>query len=185
VTKPLAASEIEQIHDVVVAIVLPYDEKILPNEYRDTALIESAAGRPFHTLFGEEAFPTLASKAAALFHALVCNHCFFNGNKRTAVVSLDIFLGMNNAIFVMASEDVYEMAKTTAKANEEGRPLSEVMADLTNWIGGAVFDVDQLKAALSGLDPASATQTSTGLVVRWLGYLTAALLQKLKDESPL
>ncbi len=83
----------------------------------------------------------------------------------------------------MTSEEVYEMAKTTARANEEGRPLSEVMANLTNWIGGAVFDADQLKAALSRLDPALLTQTSAGLVVRWLGYLTAAVLHKLNEDS--
>ena len=112
---------------------LPFDEQIGVGEYRDRALIESAAGRPFQTAFGSDVWPSISEKAAALFHSLACNHCFFNGNKRTAVIALDLFLVMNGHILTMTSE-VYKLFKATAKANHEGIPLSTVMEDLRSRI---------------------------------------------------
>ncbi|EGL81740.1 death-on-curing family protein [Caldalkalibacillus thermarum TA2.A1] len=62
---------------------------------KDQGLLESAVYRPQQTVFGQEAYPTLFEKAAALFESLVRNHPFFNGNKRTAFVATDIFLKKN------------------------------------------------------------------------------------------
>ncbi len=39
---------------------------------------------PKQQIFGEELYPDLFSKAAILFFLLVKNHCFVDGNKRTA-----------------------------------------------------------------------------------------------------
>jgi death-on-curing protein len=136
---------IEHIHDVLVSAFLPFDEKINPAEYRSHALIESAAARPFQTAFGSEVWPTLPQKAAALFHSLACNHCFINGNKRTAVIGLDLFLAINRHLLFMASDDVYEMAKATAKANQEGREIELVMADLATRISDSIVDADVFK----------------------------------------
>src|SRR5260221_12670630 len=60
-----------------------------PNE------LESALGRPQATAFAAEAFPTLALKPAALLEALIFNHPFATGNKRTAWVTALTFLGVN------------------------------------------------------------------------------------------
>jgi len=136
---------IEHIHDALVGAFLPFDEKINPAEYRSRALIESAAARPFQTAFGAEVWPTLHQKAAALFHSLACNHCFINGNKRTAVIGLDLFLAINMHLLTMTSEEVYEMAKETAKANEEGRDIDAVMADLERRISRSALDVETFK----------------------------------------
>jgi death on curing protein len=136
---------VEHIHDVLVSVFLPFDEKVNPAEYRSQALIESAAARPFQTAFGAEVWPSLAQKAAAPFHSLACNHCFINGNKRTAVIGLDIFLAINRHLLVMTSREVYELAKTTAKANEEGRDVESVMADLADEISRSIVDVEIFK----------------------------------------
>jgi death-on-curing protein len=143
----LRPSFIEHIHDVLVSTLLPFDEKVNPAEYRSHALIESAAARPFQTAGGVELWPTLAEKAAALFHSLACNHCFINGNKRTAVIGLDIFIAINRHIFTMNSDEIYEMAKNTAKANEEGREIDSVMADLATQISESILEVEILKQA--------------------------------------
>lgn len=174
---------IEYIHDVLVATVLPFDERVLPGEYRDRKLIESATGRPFQTAFGEEVFPTLAAKGAALFHALICNHCFFNGNKRTAVISLDLFLVMNGTVFTMSSDEVYDMAKMTAKANEEKRSLADVMESLTRWIDNAAFDVVRLKTALIGANPNVHAQMSARSFERLRAYWDLAAEGELNDEE--
>lgn len=51
---------------------------------KDHSLLESAIHRPQHSVFGEDAYPTIIEKAAAMMDSLAKNHSFHNGNKRTA-----------------------------------------------------------------------------------------------------
>ncbi|WP_369144495.1 type II toxin-antitoxin system death-on-curing family toxin [Streptomyces sp. R44] len=62
---------------------------------RDAGLLESAVHRPSAAMFGEEAYPDLLDKAAALLQSLAINHPFLDGNKRTAWLSCVTFLAMN------------------------------------------------------------------------------------------
>lgn len=62
---------------------------------RDVGLLESAAHRPSAAMFGQEAYPDLIDKAAALLQSLAVNHPLFDGNKRTAWLSCVTFLAMN------------------------------------------------------------------------------------------
>jgi death on curing protein len=62
---------------------------------RDAGLLASAVGRPAQIVFGEEAYPTLWDKAAALMESLCQNHAFLQGNKRTAVVAVMHILNWN------------------------------------------------------------------------------------------
>lgn len=62
---------------------------------RDVGLLEAAAARPMQTVFGEDAYPSLQEKAAALLHSLVRNHPFADGNKRTAAVAAIFMLEIN------------------------------------------------------------------------------------------
>ena len=50
---------------------------------RDHGLLESAIERPNATFGGEELYPTIFLKAAALLESIVKNHPFVDGNKRT------------------------------------------------------------------------------------------------------
>lgn len=63
---------------------------------RDMHLLESAVKRPALTVFGESQFPTLLEKAAALIHSLAYHHLFADGNKRTAVQAVILFLELND-----------------------------------------------------------------------------------------
>ncbi len=65
---------------------------------RDAGLIESAVARPQTTLFGEEAYPDLWTKAAALLHSLVNNHPFVDGNKRVGWIVAVTFLYANGTV---------------------------------------------------------------------------------------
>ncbi len=71
---------------------------------RDAGLLSSAIARPRTTVFGEDAYPDLPTKAAALFESLVLNHPLLDGNKRRAVVLTWTFL-LNNGYVVDHSED--------------------------------------------------------------------------------
>jgi len=62
---------------------------------RDLGLIQSAVSRPQSSFGGEDLYPDIFDKAAALFHSLIFNHAFVDGNKRTTIVSTARFLSMN------------------------------------------------------------------------------------------
>jgi death on curing protein len=62
---------------------------------RDAGLLESAAARPRTVLFGEEVYPDVWHKAAALMESLGRNHALIDGNKRLAWTATWYFLGIN------------------------------------------------------------------------------------------
>jgi death-on-curing protein len=105
---------VEHIHDEVVACLWPGNQPIQPHEYRDLNLLDSAVNRPFQSFYGEEFYKTIFEKSASLFHSLVCNHCFSNGNKRTAVVSLEHFLCSNSYVLGLKNNQMYWLALKTA-----------------------------------------------------------------------
>ena len=64
---------------------------------RELGLLLSAVARPQATFDGQDLYPDMYSKAAALFHSLVGNHPFIDGDKRTAISAAGIFLQINGA----------------------------------------------------------------------------------------
>ena len=70
---------------------------------RDLGLLDSAMSRPRSSAFGEEAYPTLALKAAALLHSLTNNHPLIDGDKRLAWLCTVVFCDLNG--FAPSLED--------------------------------------------------------------------------------
>ncbi|MEV0821334.1 type II toxin-antitoxin system death-on-curing family toxin [Nonomuraea rubra] len=66
-----------------------------PIEVRDLGLLEAALQRPQTSLFGQDAYPDLFAKAAALLHSVVANHPFVDGNKRAGWLLTYVFLAKN------------------------------------------------------------------------------------------
>jgi len=76
---------------------------------RDMGLLGSAAARPQTTVFGEDAYPDIWTKAAALLQSVVKNHPLIDGNKRLGWLSTAVFLELNGVATDRASnDDVYE-----------------------------------------------------------------------------
>ena len=66
-----------------------------PIEVRDIGLLEAAVHRPRTSVFGQDAYPDLMTKAAALLHSLARNHALVDGNKRLAWLAAYVFLAKN------------------------------------------------------------------------------------------
>ena len=62
---------------------------------RDVGLLASAVARPQTTVGGEDAYPTIWLKAAALLQSVVGNHALVDGNKRLGWLSAAVFLELN------------------------------------------------------------------------------------------
>jgi len=77
------------VSDVVyyptLADALTINRRFTGHGVRDIGLLASALGRPQTSAFGQDAYPDLWSKAAALMHSVIRNHPFLDANKRTAV----------------------------------------------------------------------------------------------------
>src|SRR6478752_4495453 len=98
---------------------------------RDAGLLDSACHRPSASAFGEDAYPTLIMKAAALLHSLTANHPFIDGNKRTAWLATVVFLRDNDAEVI--AEDAYDGAVTDlvlAIADGSLREVSDIVEQL-------------------------------------------------------
>ncbi|MFI6446110.1 type II toxin-antitoxin system death-on-curing family toxin [Kitasatospora sp. NPDC050543] len=81
---------------------------------RDVGLLESAAHRPKAEMFGQEAYPDLLDKAAALLQSLLINHPLFDGNKRTAWLSCATFLAINGVDLVADIDAAEELVIAVA-----------------------------------------------------------------------
>lgn len=92
---------------------------------RDAGLLASAVGRPGLIVFGEEAYPTVFGKVAALFESLVCNHTFTDGNKRTAVVAAIHMLNWNGYELVATQDEVIAVAKDAAVHQTDMAKITE------------------------------------------------------------
>lgn len=105
----LSAGDIEAIHWELVRDFGQSRDPIEPPGVRNEAILDSAVFRP-HTAMGLTLkYPTVVMAAAALFHSLVHDHCFHNGNKRTAVVSLLVFLDRNGYILNISEEELFDL----------------------------------------------------------------------------
>lgn len=77
--------------------------------------LETAVSVPQQSMFGDDLYPDLATKAGALAHAIIRNHPFSDGNKRVGVVALVEMLERNNAHLRATNDEVYEVAMSAAR----------------------------------------------------------------------
>lgn len=94
---------------------------------RDLGLIQSAIARPQSSFGGEDLYPYIFDKAAALFHSLIFNHAFVDGNKRTTIVSTARFLSMNGYEL-----EVSEKEFVAFPLQVENKHLS--IEEISNWL---------------------------------------------------
>jgi death-on-curing protein len=91
---------------------------------RDRGALESALARPAATFGGEDLYPDIADKAAALMHSLALNHPFVDGNKRIAAFGAIVFAESNGHEFLATPDDLVE----TTLAVAEGKMAVEALA---------------------------------------------------------
>lgn len=89
-----------------------------PPPIRDVGLLGAAAARPQASAFGEDAYPDIWTKAAALLHSVVNNHPLVDGNKRLGWLATAVFLELNDAsVSTAAGDAVYDLVMTVASTD--------------------------------------------------------------------
>ena len=104
-----------------------------PPPVRDLGLLGSAVARPRTSAFGEDAYPDLWTKAAALLQSIVKNHGLVDGNKRLGWLSTAVFLEINGIEISRADNDavyalVMEVAGAQPSVDEIARRLRGLIA---------------------------------------------------------
>ncbi len=88
-------------------------------EVRDIGLLASAAGRPQTTVFGEDAYPTLADKAAALMHSIARNHALVDGNERLAWSATRVFVLLNDRDITFSVDEAETLVLAVARGDAD------------------------------------------------------------------
>ena len=103
---------------------------------RDLGAIASAVAQPRVSVGGQDAYPTLTEKAAALGYSLVRSHGFVDGNKRIAHAAMEVFLVLNG-VEITAAVDDQEKFMLSLAAGEVSR------AGLAQWLKSHSGTVDR------------------------------------------
>jgi len=76
---------------------------------RTSVFLDSALARPRTSLFGEDAYPDLPTKAAAMMHSLIKNQPLIDGNKRTGWLLFVTFIATNGYQHDMTSDEAFDL----------------------------------------------------------------------------
>lgn len=125
--------DVKKIHFFLAEHYELAEDPISPSGVKDEGLLESACARPYMTVDRREVFESQFDKASALFHAIISNHCFHNGNKRTALLSALYYLGLNCYWVECCSDDeLFEFTRRTA-AHEICENRADEIAHISQW----------------------------------------------------
>jgi death-on-curing protein len=104
-------------------------------QVRDIGLLESASARPRATAFGEDAYPTVHDKAAALLHSLARNHPLVDGNKRLSLAATIAFYGLNGLRLTLSNDEAYDLVISIAAGElDDLGPIAErLRSGTTTW----------------------------------------------------
>lgn len=91
---------------------------------RDRGALESAIARPQATFDGEDLYPDLAEKAAAILHSLVMNHPFVDGNKRLGAMASELFLRLNGGELEASDSELEETTLAVARGELAAEELA-------------------------------------------------------------
>ena len=97
---------------------------------RDEGLLRAAVDRPRTTVGGKGAYPKLHDKAAALFHSLLFNHAFVDGNKRIAFAACHLTLLLNGWEIKVGSQEIYDFMIEAIREHYDWKRIS---AQLKKW----------------------------------------------------
>ena len=84
---------------------------------REVGLLNSAASRARASVFGEDAYPTIPEKAAALLHSVASNHALVDGNKRLAWLATAVFLDLNEWEIDLTEDGAFALVMDVASGS--------------------------------------------------------------------
>jgi death-on-curing protein len=103
-----------------------------PVQVRDVGLLDAAVHRPRASVLGQDAYPDVLTKAAALLHSLARSHPLVDGNKRLAWLATYVFLAKNEVELDPDDDAAYELV--VGVASGEVDDVGEIARTLARWV---------------------------------------------------
>ena len=101
-----------------------------PAPIRDIGLLGSAAARPQTSAFGDDAYPDVWTKSAALLQSILKNHALIDSNKRLGWLTTAVFLELNG--------------------QEPSKLTNDVVYDLVYSVASGDLAVDEIASLIRG-----------------------------------
>jgi death-on-curing protein len=95
---------------------------------RDVGLLDSAAARARSSAFGQDAYPTIELKAAALIHSICKDHALVDGNKRLALLAGVTFLRANGRRSVLTQDQAFDLIMRVADGTFDVPDIAAALA---------------------------------------------------------
>lgn len=108
---------------------------ILSSGIRDEKLLASAVNTPFQTFMGNDLYPSIYDKAAQLCYGIAKNHPFTDGNKRTALHSMYVYLIINGFDITATQQEVEDLIIDVA----EGKMTN---TELVQWLRKNTIEIN-------------------------------------------
>ncbi|MFX6089172.1 type II toxin-antitoxin system death-on-curing family toxin [Acinetobacter baumannii] len=125
--------QVKYIHEYLVRFFEKSEDPISPPGIKNEETLRSAIARPFMSVGGADAYKGIFPKAAALFHSIINNHSFHNGNKRVALLTTIVFLSENGWwISRPNDDDLFEFTRMAA-AHELCDKREDELGAITDW----------------------------------------------------
>lgn len=121
--KRLSVERIKQIHHLMI------EETGGMDGVRDEGLLESAVNAPFQTFDDVPLYKTIEAKAARLGYLLINNHAFIDGNKRTGMMAMLLFLELNGAGKDYTDEEIIRVGIALADGSMDDKALLDWILD--------------------------------------------------------
>ena len=129
--KILKVPDVEVIIDINRMFIEASGEEFIGNDnlvYRTSLgyILEAVQ----HSSFGEDLFPSIFHKAAAIAERIIVNHIFFGANKRTGLLTCVMFLELNGYIM-----QIYDAERFDREAIETALAFQEKQITQDDFIG--------------------------------------------------
>jgi death-on-curing protein len=94
---------------------------------RDLGRLEAAIATQTQNVFGEELYPGIIDKTAAIIRGIIADHPFVDGNKRTAMLSGLTLLDLNKVNFTAQPGGIENFAVDIATKHID-------VPQISNWL---------------------------------------------------
>lgn len=95
---------------------------------RDEGLLFSALARPASGMFGTDAYPSFAAKAAALISSVAQNDSLFDGNKRLSLYLTFTFIRLNGYEVTFSNDEAFDLVLDVAQSRMDLDAITAVIA---------------------------------------------------------
>ncbi len=91
---------------------------------RDRGALEAAVARPRMTFGGEDLYPDVQAKAAAILQSLVMGHPFVDGNKRTGAAAAELFTNLNDMDLTAEDDELVDVTLAAARGEVSAEAIA-------------------------------------------------------------